>query len=800
MVRATQLLTWLAGVASAVNAAAIEIAPESLVDRGLSLSLDASLTFGQCHPVIRHQDFWMETIKHTGISPFLNDSSYAVYRNVKDFGAKGDGKTDDTAAIQAAIDAGGRCLWGCGPGDPPAKTLKPALIYFPSGTYKISQTLNSYIFTQLVGNPLDRPVLKADKNFSGRYLLDTFPSPTTSPFPTTINLYYQVRNFVFDTTSVDVKSSVACVNWPSAQAVTLSFNHMKMAENSLHQGVVFNGTTGGGGGSATFMGDLEFTGGNIGIRLNNQQYAMRALTFNNVKTGIQIDHIFTLSLQGVKFNNVNTGVNFTAPPNNSVGSVILIDSEATSTDKVVVSQHTKNADGSLIIENLKINRVGHVVADTQGASLLSGSTRSTTVKSYIQGTVYKDQTTGKYLESSGSLSRPQALVDSSGAYWTKSRPQYEQYSSGCFSSVRDFGATGDGKTDATKAINAALKANANRRITYFPAGNYRVSGTIHVPVGSRIVGEVWSTISAYGKTFEDEKNPQVVFKMGDTGSRGIIEVSDIAFDVADVLPGAILVENNASGFKPGDVGLWDAHFRAGGTIGSEVETKCRSYPQSPIEQCKAAFLFMHLKSNSQTYLESVWGWSVNRDLDGLSGATNGTSQSVAVGRGLLVESKRGTWLVGTAFEHFVLYQYQFVGAENVQALMAQTETVYWQPAPVAPQPWTPDARYSDPDYSNCDGSSLQCFMGWSLRVVGGSDLTFYGLGFWQFFNGLNGVSGPYAQDNIVSIEGQPKRLKIFNLGTHLVKNMVTVNGNTAALSADNKGGWGGLIAAYLPFA
>lgn len=50
---------------------------------------------------------------------------------------------------------------------------------------------------------------------------------------------------------------------------------MKMAENSLHQGVVFNGTTGGGGGSATFMGDLEFTGGNIGVSQQNISFFIK---------------------------------------------------------------------------------------------------------------------------------------------------------------------------------------------------------------------------------------------------------------------------------------------------------------------------------------------------------------------------------------------------------------------------------------------------------------------------------------------------------------------------------------------
>jgi glucan 1,3-beta-glucosidase len=48
--------------------------------------------------------FWLPNIAHQGTSPFLSDSAeYVIYRNVKDFGAKGDGSTDDSAAFNAAI-------------------------------------------------------------------------------------------------------------------------------------------------------------------------------------------------------------------------------------------------------------------------------------------------------------------------------------------------------------------------------------------------------------------------------------------------------------------------------------------------------------------------------------------------------------------------------------------------------------------------------------------------------------------------------------------------------------------------
>lgn len=74
--------------------------------------------------------FWMNQMRHEGQWPFGGDdnANYQVFRNVKEYGAVGDGKTDDTKAINRAMAEGNRCGPKCG-----SSSVKGAIIYFPAG-------------------------------------------------------------------------------------------------------------------------------------------------------------------------------------------------------------------------------------------------------------------------------------------------------------------------------------------------------------------------------------------------------------------------------------------------------------------------------------------------------------------------------------------------------------------------------------------------------------------------------------------------------------------------------------------
>lgn len=83
-----------------------------------------------------------------------------VWRDVKAFGAKGDGVTDDTAAINLAITAGNRCGQDCG-----STTTLQAVVYFPAGTYLVSGSIIQYYFTQFIGD-VSHPKQYSAPNFT----------------------------------------------------------------------------------------------------------------------------------------------------------------------------------------------------------------------------------------------------------------------------------------------------------------------------------------------------------------------------------------------------------------------------------------------------------------------------------------------------------------------------------------------------------------------------------------------------------------------------------------------------------
>lgn len=95
----------------------------------------------------------------TPVSKKVKISTLREHINVKDYGAKGDGVTDDTAAIQAAINAA------------EASTAGYGTIYFPPGTY-MTKKLSLPAPCILEGDAMSLPVLKWIAGETGNMIED----------------------------------------------------------------------------------------------------------------------------------------------------------------------------------------------------------------------------------------------------------------------------------------------------------------------------------------------------------------------------------------------------------------------------------------------------------------------------------------------------------------------------------------------------------------------------------------------------------------------------------------------------
>ncbi|KAJ7760810.1 exo-beta-1,3-glucanase [Mycena olivaceomarginata] len=687
--------------------------------------------------------YWMQTITHNGVSAF--NPGYTVYRDVTDpkYGAKGDGVTDDSDAINRAISDGSRC----GNQTCQSSTLTPALVYFPNRIYLVKKPIIPYYYTALVGDALNRPTLRASSDFNGIAVIDAdvYTGATTGAWncPSSDHEWYcpvnnfsgwvvllfalrladtiprrSVRNLIIDTTLMPPDAFGTGLHWQVGQATSLINVHVEMstASGNKHQGIFMENGSGG------FMADLSFNGGAFGMWIANQQFTIHNVVITNADTAIYQLWNWGFTFKNIQISGCRVGFGLTTggltEAAQTAGSIVVLDSKISATLAAV--------------QVLKESASGNIFGTDHCHHLLNGGG---TVNQFVLGNVYSGaETTGKYSTvAAPGVDLPPTLLDASSSnngIFFRTRPQYEKYAPSEFASAKANGVVCDGKTDASGPLQSFINK------VDLDAGTCLVTKTIVIPTGSIVVGEFWTTILASGTAFSNAGSPTAVLQVGEVGDTGGVEISDIVISTTAGSAGAIGVEWNVKG-DAGKVGMWDVHIRIGGAVGTGIQvSQCPAGATST--SCQGAFLGLHVAATGSGYFENIWVWSADHDLDDNPGQGRINSFSA---RGIFIDHAVGpVWLVGTASEHHAFYQYSIVGSNNVYAGMIQTETPYYQPVPALPLPFQSNSDWDDPDWSH-SGSA------WALNIATSNSIFIYGAGLYSFFDN-------YSQDCKTSVSCQ----------------------------------------------
>ncbi|GAB7356707.1 hypothetical protein MBLNU459_g7413t1 [Dothideomycetes sp. NU459] len=755
------------------------------------------------------EPYWFGEIRRQGKVAYGNNASYVLWRNVMDYGAKGDGVTDDTDAINNATFDGNRCTYPCD-----SQTTTPAIVYFPPGTYMISTPLIMTYYTQFIGDANNLPRIMGLPNFFGIALLDSDPylAYGFSWYQNQNNFYRQVRNFVLDITLIPASQISHCLHWQVAQATSLQnivFVMNEGGEDNAQIGVFMDN------GSANFLEDLIFIGGNIGFFAGNQQFTIRNLTFNNCQTAIYQNWNWLFTYKEITINNAEIGVDMTQGGIViTTGSLILQDSVMNNVSTGCLTYFSANSTpisaGTLILDNVDFVDTPIAIGRPDGTVYLEGNQL---VPSYVQGRAYSayedlekvgnlscylpTTSSGRVAQAADAPPKPASLLDANGNTFSRSRPQYEGVPVTAFVSAKTYGCTGDGVTDDTACVQNFLDSITTDQIAFFDHGAYVIRETIQVPTHIKIVGEIWPLIMVDGSSpaFRDQDDPQPAFRVGNPGDIGAVEMSELCFETLGPAPGAIMMEWNLAGSYPGAAGMWDVHWRIGGSNGTQLQSdSCTKTPlvaTAANASCIGSFLLVHITSTASLIMSNNWGWVSDHELD----LPDHNQINIYNGRGILIESQGPFWMYGGSFEHSMLYNFQTANAKDIYMGAIQSETAYMQDNPNALTPFAPLTEWSDPQFTNC--FSISCYKTFGARFYNSTYVLVYGLGLYSFFNNYDSgcLVTSNCQENIVSLE-ESEAIYLYALNTKASSNMVEVDSVELVPQENNVNGFCDTLAIF----
>ncbi|OAT07954.1 hypothetical protein BDBG_16924 [Blastomyces gilchristii SLH14081] len=766
-------------------------------------------TGGSSNITTTASSYWLPKLAPLGKQPIAG-KDYELYRDVVEYGADNTGKEDATEAINAAIKDGNRCGLECG-----NTFAQGAIIYFPPGTYKICRPVIQLYYTQFIGDALDPPTIKGCDTFQGIALFDTDPYiPNGNGQNWYINqnqFFRQIRNFIFDLTEMPLTTDdhdqplvPTGIHWQVSQACSLQnlvFNMPEATDSNkvTHVGIFMENGSGG------FVSDLVFNGGNIGWRAGSQQYTAMNLKFNGCLTAVQMIWDWGFNWQRIEVDGGAIAFNISGRGGSTgqgIGSVSIIDSKISNCPIAILTNSREdriNGPPNIVIDNLEMINVETTVKSENGDVILDGTDH---VGLWAIGRRYKGYK-GTYV--SGDVEAPskgKRLLDKDGKLFYRPRPQYEDLGVDQFLIATENGCKNDGTGDNAGDINAFLeKATKERKIAYFPAGIYRVGGTVLIPTGSRVQGSSWSQIQGAGFYFNDIHNPRVVVQVGKKGDVGDMEIVDMMFTVQGATAGAIVLEWNVHEDSQGSAAMWDSHVRVGGALGTDLDIEtCPKFEFS--DACICASLLFHVTPQASGYFENVWIWLADHDNDmSVYDSPDKIANQISIyaARGTLIESEGPSWFYGTGSEHTVLYQYQVYGAKDIYLGHIQTETPYYQPVPIAPLPFYSAKKFpGDPSFEEC--RTTGCSTAWGLRIINSEGVTLHSSGLYSFFQEYyqDCVPTHNCQERVLEVRGS-KDVALFNIFTVGIVEIGTGINNGAVFQNDsNQSGFTTEVSVWLP--
>ncbi len=392
--------------------------------------------------------------------------------------AKGDGRSDDSAAIQQALDQA-RDKTGHG------------IVFLPSGSYRISRTLVVPAGVRIYGVGPTRPVILLSANTPGfqkgvstmivfgggdQYQVGKVPVPVATVVPRD-KVVRDANSGTFYSSMSNVDIEIAPGN-PAAAGVRFRMaQHAFLSHMEFRLGTAFAGVYQAG----NVMENVHFQGGRYGIVTEKTspawQFTLLDSSFDGQSQAAIREHEVDLTLVNVAIRNTPVGIEIDRGYSDSLwGKDVRF--ENVSKAGVIISNE-KNVFTQIGFDNaLAVNSPVFARFRDSGRTI-DGKGKAYKVASFSHGLAIPDLGhTGDYKTDADI--QPLSAMPARRAPAIRDLPAMTDWVN-----VRSLGIMGDGKADDTAAIQKAIDGH---RILYFPVGFYKVTNRLTLRPDSILIG------------------------------------------------------------------------------------------------------------------------------------------------------------------------------------------------------------------------------------------------------------------------------------------------------------------------